>query len=366
MGKHVLLLTCLLIVPAIFKNAVYSCSSDELVLVQMISRHCDLSPSRLYPEDPNSAEVWKEGLGEITLKGKFQAYALGCYLRARYGGFVTSDPTEVEVLSASKKHCVLSSQSLITALYAPDPNWEIVQDFPWQPIFVHYGNDTDKYLSQPFCPSADEETQRLSSEQMKKLDNYEDVIYYWKENSGWDFKDLEDIESLYNTVRAEAKYGLNIPSWVQNYWNYMQYLHDLSFALKLKTKDQKRFRGGPLLEVTLDKMKKKASGELEKTKVVHYTTLGNNIAALLSTMDVWNGLEPDSCATVLIELYKSEDSHFVRYLYLNSTTPEREPQQLHLLIVPGCTEYCPLDYILEYTHDRIPQNWEEECLNSLK
>ncbi|GFY74241.1 hypothetical protein TNIN_109261, partial [Trichonephila inaurata madagascariensis] len=33
-----------------------------------ISRHCDLSPTRLYPEDPNSAEVWKEGLGEMTLK----------------------------------------------------------------------------------------------------------------------------------------------------------------------------------------------------------------------------------------------------------------------------------------------------------
>ncbi|GFW39139.1 DUF4817 domain-containing protein [Trichonephila clavipes] len=63
--------------------------------IRRISRHCDLSPTRLYPEDPNSAEVWKEGLGEMTLKGKFQAYALGCYLRARYGGFITSDPTEV-------------------------------------------------------------------------------------------------------------------------------------------------------------------------------------------------------------------------------------------------------------------------------
>ncbi|GFY59930.1 prostatic acid phosphatase [Trichonephila inaurata madagascariensis] len=95
MEKNVLVLTCLLIVVTIFKNAVLSCSPDELVLVQMISRHCDLSPTRLYPEDPNSAEVWKEGLGEMTLKGKFQAYALGCYLRARYGGFITSDPTEV-------------------------------------------------------------------------------------------------------------------------------------------------------------------------------------------------------------------------------------------------------------------------------
>ncbi|GFW39142.1 hypothetical protein TNCV_1831321 [Trichonephila clavipes] len=80
---------------------------------------------------------------------------------------------QAEVLSASKKHCVLSSQSLTTALYAPDSNWEIVQDFPWQPILAQYGNDTDKYLSQPFCPFADEETQRLSSEQMKNMENYE-------------------------------------------------------------------------------------------------------------------------------------------------------------------------------------------------
>ncbi|GFT42838.1 prostatic acid phosphatase [Nephila pilipes] len=340
-------------------------SSRDIKMVpnnkEQVSRHCDLSPSKLYPEDPNSADIWKEGLGEITLKGKFQAYALGCYLRARYGGFITSDPTEVEVLSASNKHCITSSQSLITALYAPDSNWEIVQDFPWQPMYIQFGNDTDKYLSQPSCPLATEETQKLTSEEMEKLENYEDLIYYWKENSGWDFKDLEDIEALYNTVRAEAKYGLNIPSWAQNYWNYLQYLHDLSYSLKFKTSNQKRLRGGPLLDVTLDKMKRKASAELGKTKVIHYTTLGNNIAAFLYAMDVWNGLEPESCATVLIELYQSEGDNFVRYLYLNSTTPEREPQQLHLLTIPGCTEFCPLDYILEYTRDIIPQNWEKEC-----
>ncbi|GIX78809.1 ATP-dependent DNA helicase [Caerostris extrusa] len=131
--------------------------------------------------------------------------------------------------------------------------------------------------------------------------------------------------------------------------------------LKIKTSNLKRLRGGPLVDFTLDKMKKKKTENMEKTKVISYTTHGLNIAAYLSALDIWNGLEPESCATVLVELYRTDGNHFVRHLYLNSTTPEREPQQLHLLIIPGCTEFCPLDFVLEFTKDVIPQNWEKEC-----
>ncbi|KAF8774860.1 Lysosomal acid phosphatase like protein [Argiope bruennichi] len=341
---------------------VYSCTPDELILVQMISRHGDVSPSQLYPEDPNPADVWKGGLEDLTLKGKFQCYALGCYLRARYGDFITSDPHEVEVLSASKRYCVNSAQSLVTALYAPSSDWEIVEQFPWQPIFIQYGNQTiEKSLNNLPCPSADEETRRILSEEIKMLQNYEGLIYFWQENSGWNFESLKDIEALYDVIQTEAKYNLNIPTWAQNYWSYLQYLHDLSFILKLKTNQQKRLRGGPLVDLVFDKMKKKASEELGKTKVFVYSTHGLNIAAYLSALGMWNGMEPESCATVLIELYRHQDDHYIRHMYLNSTTPEREPQQYHVLTVPGCGEFCPLDYILEISKDMIPQNWDKEC-----
>ncbi|GBM31921.1 Lysosomal acid phosphatase [Araneus ventricosus] len=211
------------------------------------------------------------------------------------------------------------------------------------------------------CPSADEETRRILSEEMKMLQNYEALIYFWHENSGWNFESLKDIEALYDIVQTEAKYSLNVPTWAQSYWSYLQYLHDLSFMLKLKTNQQKRLRGGPLVDLVLDKMKKAVSEELEKTKVFLYSTHGLNIAAYLSALGMWNGLEPESCATVLIEMYRRQDNHYVRHLYLNSTTPEREPQQYHPLTVPGCGEFCPLDYILGLTTDMIPQNWEEEC-----
>ncbi|GIY48600.1 prostatic acid phosphatase, partial [Caerostris darwini] len=202
MGKEILLAACLFVV-MIFKK-VHSCTEDELVLVQMISRHGEISPIKLYPEDPNPAEVWKEGLEDLTLKGKFQAYALGCYLRARYDGFITSDPNEVDVISGSKEYCVKSAQSFITALYAPDSNWEIVQQFPWQPMFIQYGNaTTEKCLSNPSCPAADEETRRIFSDEKEMLESYEGLIQFWQENSGRNFEGLEDIETLYNTLRTE-------------------------------------------------------------------------------------------------------------------------------------------------------------------
>lgn len=46
-------------------------------------------------------------------------------------------------------------------------------------------------------------------------------------------------------------------------------------------------------------------------------------------------------------------------VYLRNST-HNEP---YLLTVPGCTEFCPLDRVLELTKNVIPDNIEEECLS---
>ncbi|KFM73797.1 Prostatic acid phosphatase, partial [Stegodyphus mimosarum] len=341
-----------------------ACTEDELVFLQVISRHGSTSPKFLYPTNPNPKELWKEGLDDLTMLGKFQPYALGSFLRARYEKFITSDPIEVEVFSSAKRATVKSAQSLVTALYAPNPYWEVVKNFSWQPIYIKYENeDEGKYFSKPFCLAADTEYEQLLARDSDViLQTYQTLIQFWQTNSGLELKNIEDVEKLFDILKTEAIYNLTIPEWAKNSWNDMRYLHDLSYAWKFKTRHMQRLRGGPLVDLTLKTMKKKAAGDLENKKVYVYSTHDFNIAAFLSTMGMWNYLRPEPSATILIELYEHENNYFVRYLYLNSTMPEREPQYLNLLYVPGCIEFCPLSYVINLMSNMIPKDWDGECL----
>ena len=72
--------------------------------------------------------------------------------------------------------------------------------------------------------------------------------------------------------------------------------------------------------------------------------------------------QPPYCATLLFELHELSDGEkTVRIIYLNSTTPEKETQTPHILILEGCSEFCPLKYFINFTKALIPDDWEKEC-----
>lgn len=340
------------------------CTRDELVLIQMISNHGNTAPLELYPTDPNPQIFWKEGLGELTKLGKFQSFVLGCYLRARYNGFITSDPTEVEVRSASSNACVMSALSEISSLYAPNLWHEIVLNFPWQPIMVHYNPPhEDKVFSSSYCPASEQEY-RLnlqSSEVQQLLLQNKDLLDYWSLYSGWDIKDWDAVRSLYSILKTERAHNLTVPHWAQQYWQQMHFMAKKFYEWRSKTKLLHRLRGGPLVKSVIDKMLEKAAGTIPQKKVFLYTTDEDNLASFLSSLSLFNGEEPPPCATVVVELYNHAHQYYVRMLYLNSTTPEVEPQFLHLMNLAGCTEFCPLNYVVEYARDIIPSNRDKEC-----
>ncbi|XP_054716893.1 prostatic acid phosphatase-like [Uloborus diversus] len=344
-------------------NAAEACTREELVMIQIVSRHGSTSPRATYPEDPNPVSTWKEGLDDLIMLGKFQPYALGCHIRALYEDFITSDPTEVEVTSSAQPKSVKSAQSLLASLYAPSPYWEVVQNFSWQPIHIKYDKEEDDmYLSNPACLAADKELERvMARESTAVFQGYKELIYFWQLNSGWELQSIRDIDMLYDVLFKEASYNLTVPDWAKSSWNELKFCHELASISRSKTKVLQRLRGGPLVGLTVERMKKRIADETDQKKVAVYMTQAENIAAFLSAMGMWNFQQPGPCSTVLIELYKHEGNPFVRYLYVNSTTPEKQPQLIYPLTVPGCTEFCHLDYIIEYTKAMIPTDWKDEC-----
>lgn len=83
---------------------------------------------------------------------------------------------------------------------------------------------------------------------------------------------------------------------------------------------------------------------------------------VLDALNLYNLKQPPYCATLLFELHKRTDSvNAVRLLYLNSSNPEKEIEEPHVLVLEGCTEFCPLADFIKLTKDLMPENWEKEC-----
>lgn len=81
------------------------------------------------------------------------------------------------------------------------------------------------------------------------------------------------------------------------------------------------------------------------------------IASFLNALSLFDPIAaPPYIATVMIELHKRADTHFVRFLYRNET--DRDP---FVLTLPGCSSDCPLEQFEALTRPLRPLDWEAEC-----
>lgn len=69
------------------------------------------------PNDPygNASQYWPQGLGQLTPKGRARMFAIGQYLRARYGDYLGDKyaPMEVFARSSGKDRCLASAQLVL-------------------------------------------------------------------------------------------------------------------------------------------------------------------------------------------------------------------------------------------------------------
>lgn len=65
---------------------------------------------------------------------------------------------------------------------------------------------------------------------------------------------------------------------------------------------------------------------------------------------------PPYSSSLLFELYKSSDSHYIQLFYRNSTTDDLAPMN-----IPNCGTKCSLNKLYELYREIMPSDYKTEC-----
>lgn len=104
-----------------------------------------------------------------------------------------------------------------------------------------------------------------------------------------------------------------------------------------------------MLQIIADTKNKILSSDKEGRKMYLYSGHENNIAELLMSLGVFQPHIPNYGAYLVLEIHQIGGVFGVKILYENHSE-----EGYKLLKMPGCDEFCPLEYFMEYTKDLMP------------
>nr|XP_018918010.1 PREDICTED: lysosomal acid phosphatase-like isoform X2 [Bemisia tabaci] len=345
-----------------------------LRFVSVIHRHGERAPERTYPLDPYQGEsAWPEGLGAL-LQGKESMFNLGCFLRHRYDGFLstTYSPAEIFVLSSRLDRCIMSVQLHLAGLYPPIGTQMWNPDLLWQPIPVHSLNSgcDDIIRVSKQCRLLSRERRETRALLQQEINKHDEFLKYLSQESGLQVDGYSEVNRLYDNLLVVGQQGLPLPQWAEG--DVLDRLRSLALVGKLgkfKSPVYVKLESGVLINEILSNMEKK-------------TNSSNNFGRRLSLYSahdativrLWGGLkisrevaEVDYGAVIIIELHQIKDKYRVKILYKKNTSDEN----LEILKVQGC-EYdqntvddgmCDLDSFSAVMQSSIITNFDEACQN---
>ncbi|KAK6641683.1 hypothetical protein RUM44_013398 [Polyplax serrata] len=341
---------------------------ERLVLVSILVRHGDRTPTSFYPNDPHrNSTLWVNGLGALTKVGKQKMYEIGRLFRNRYNDFLSEkySPNDVYVFSSDSDRCLMSAQLFLAGLFPPVGEQIWNRHIAWQPIPVHtIPRHLDKLIivAKP-CPKYSKALNETYSNEFFVRLNTEnaDLYKYLEKHSGKPMNYVMDVEDLFNTLEVEKLLYLKLPEWAEKNYDKMKELALLGLASLTFTDTTKRLKAGPLLSEVVEHMSKKVLGLMKQDRKLYlYSGHDVNIVSLLRTLGHEEVEKPEYGASIIFELYRpalNEGDHSVKLLYLNNSQSSPLP-----LRIPGCNEPCTLKDFLRITKPMIPVNWEAECL----
>ncbi|RWS23426.1 lysosomal acid phosphatase-like protein 3 [Leptotrombidium deliense] len=148
-----------------------------------------------------------------------------------------------------------------------------------------------------------------------------------------------------------------MPFWITN--DVLRKLEEVSRKNHLfenNERFQTRLRAGSLFDEIVSIL----NGNFNENKRVFiYSTHDTIIAALLSGLRVFNGLNVPYAASVIFEVYESTVSTF--YLNVTETRTNKLNLNTHLLRIPNCEEKCAFKKFIKNIDDLIDVQWQKEC-----
>ncbi|XP_071038590.1 lysosomal acid phosphatase isoform X3 [Parasteatoda tepidariorum] len=323
------------IVFACFYQTIYAKGNYTLRFVQMIYRHGDRAPGELYRNDPNPETLWPLGLGELTELGKMQQYSLGKFFRVLYKDFFPKNPSEIKAMSSNNSRCIQSSKANLEGFFDSDNNNVSKLDgyCSWQqiPIFS-------------FPSSSD-----------KRLFNY--LSRHLGKRMSW-----TSSTNFFDTLMIEKKYNLEVPKWAEVVFNQLKNAAATRFHFTFNSTLVQRLRAGPFLKLVKHAINEKIKGNTPNLKFITYSSHDANIGVITAALKHFQEYPVPYCSTIIFELYhEPEDNYYVRLLYLNSTEVDKFSQKSHILVLEGCTEFCPLNHFINFIEPFSSVDFDSEC-----
>lgn len=345
---------------------------SDLKLVQVVVRHGDRNPNRLYRGMPAESSNWKEGLGQLNREGKQHMFSRGVAVKNKYkeNNFLTNDPLEVYIRSSSEQRCLESSAYFLAGAYKPHDEWiwsetgdmgELArrwQAFSINTVPKHEDNLLYAYVK---CPKVDEEYEKIMSSQNATdfMKEHQEMFKTISERIGtnisnwWEADEVADALIIsYNKTRQ--------PEWVGDMLDKLHGVRRMANYIFFSSREVQRLRVGKLLRELTDNMHKAINNTIDGKKLMIYMTHDTILSALLQGIGVYDHQVPPYGAVFVLELHQDGSEHFVRMYYypLNNENNSEE------LVKKTCRNEhgrCVLSNFVDLVKDLFYDDYETEC-----
>ncbi|XP_078605762.1 prostatic acid phosphatase-like isoform X2 [Branchiostoma floridae x Branchiostoma japonicum] len=335
----------------------------SLIQAHVLFRHGDRSPTQTFPTDVHQESAWEQGFGFLSSIGIEQHHNLGEFFRKRYGkeGFgVLSEEfrrDELFVRSTDTDRTLMSAEANLDRLY------------PDQPVPIHtVRTGLDKLLRAFFlnCPRSDEllEEAMNSAEFKQKEKENEEFMAFVVEKAGWSQPhSIMDAWRTQDPLLCEKAHSMKWPAWVTpEVYKRLTELTAYASGIEFRGDEKGRLMAGLLVNHIVSNMTT-AQQEVQENKkpyrLIMYSAHDIDISALMSALNIYNGLSPPYASCVMAELYRDNRGRFsVQFLYRNDSN--HEP---YVLTIPGCEEFCPFHDFYDLNDEVIlnPGRWRRAC-----
>lgn len=335
---------------------VIGCNHPEPTLrfAQVVLRHGDRAPVKLFPSDPNDAASWPNGLGELTKLGIQQEYELGKALRSFYKGFLneTISLNKIRVESTDYNRTLMSASAVLAGLYPPTPAQTWSDDLPWYPLPIHTRpSQQDRVLNMDVPCSRYSELEDIvySSEEVHQyIQKNRELLAYIANASGL-ATNLDDVTlmdimlSVPQPVMIERAQNLTVAAWVDD--EIYQFLKDMDTQKArwwYHLEEQKRLRGGRWAYDTYQRLMGHARGA-RHPQIFIQAAHDSSLVAFLEVLGAWDRQVPPYASFIAVELHEAEQGqHFVKLFYKNDTIHDTHSKPVQLYF-SECPAPCSLE-----------------------
>lgn len=363
----------------------------QLVHVAVLFRHGDRAALSSFPGDPNRDYQWPLGRGRLTKRGRQTMWALGTWLRARYGHFLSYDVREVTARSSPMPRCFDSAALVLYGLYpahSEEAQWKPNQD--WQPVDItRMPTGVDKYaalcmpryrkalqeLSSVDAPCPDDASQQTPPATAGGLNTVADVFAYVAKKVGLEeqasFSRTIEVSRILDAISVAIEYNLPVPDWASPHLPQLLWAHE-QLLLQIGRSQMDNMAGALLKDVVAGVNAKESAGpslfqgkddRRVGTKVALFSYHDVTVAGALFGLNATVSKKPPYGAAVILEIFtlRSTASALTVPGRLYVSVFYKVGDNLSSVAVEGCDVPCPLEQFDEFLRDRFKPVPREEC-----